>query len=147
MPVAGLPRNPEHVTSFTRFHRLPFVPMSRLQSDVIRHTVQEPGSIRRFWRGVVRSHGGPSPFSWTRNGFDGEPASQGFVSNRISHIITTRNTLHVGNDLSRPMARPVLVKSTASAAPREITNGNVQGRPVLRARIPSFGSRVPALNG
>ena len=149
MPVPGQPRNPQHVTTFDRFDRVPFTPMSRLQSDVLRHTAQRPGSIRRFWRAPVRYVGGANgqELSWTSNEIERSSHNKGaFVNNPLEHIITTTNTVYGGNQLSRPMQRPVLVKSTASAAPRQITNGNVQGRPVLRQRIPSFGSRVPALN-
>ena len=149
MPVPGQPRNPQHVTTFDRFDRVPFTPMSRLQSDVLRHTAQRPGSIRRFWRAAPKYVGGANgqEFSWTDNDLlPRDNQARALVSTRLNYIITTTNTVYGGNQLSRPMQRPVLVKSTASAAPRQITNGNVQGRPVLRQRIPSFGSRVPALN-
>jgi hypothetical protein len=137
------------VTSFTRFQAPPFTPRSRLQQDVLRHTAQRPGTIRRFWRAPIRYVGGANgqELSWTSNELERSNHTQrSFVSNPLEHLISTVNTVYGGNQLSRPMQRPVLVKSTAAAAPRMITNGNVQGRPVLRARIPSYGSRVPALN-
>ncbi len=149
MPVPGLPRNPDHVTDFERFHLVPFTPMSRLQQDRIRYTAQRPGTIRRFWRAPVRYVGGANgqELSWTNNNIRNQDPRGGFVSNPVQHMISTANTIYGGNQLSRPMQRPTLQLSVAAAAPRKITNGNVQGRPVLRARIPSFGSRVPALNG
>lgn len=149
MPLPGNPRNPEGVTVFDRFHELPFTPMSRLQEDVIRHTSQRPGTIRRFWRAAPRYVGGANgqELSWTDNDLlPRDNRARAFVNTRLNLAITTTNIVCGGNQLSRPMQRPVLTKSVAAAAPRQITNGNVQGRPVLRVRIPSFGSRVPALN-
>lgn len=149
LPNNGLPRNPERRKP-TFFHELPFTPMSRLQEDVLRPTAQRPGSIRRFWRGQVRYVGGANgqELNWTLNEVekDGAPRKGGLATNPLRHKITTVNTIYVGNQLSRPMQRPTVQKSVAGAAPRLITSGNVQGRPVLRERIPSFGSRVPALN-
>lgn len=148
MPVPGLNPNPHGLTEFTRFHRLPFVPTSRLQSRIVRPTMQEPGTIRRFWRAAARYVGGGNgqELNWTTNSFRGQATPTGPVTTRLCYAKTSVNTTWGGNQLSRPMLRPALQPSVAAAAPRTITSGNVQGRPVLRVRIPSFGSRVPALN-
>ena len=150
LPNNGLPRNPDGLRVYTRFHAVPITPMSRLQEDVFRPTDQRPGTIRRFWRGKVMYVGGANgqELNWTTNTLSQEPrmGSGGVVSNPLRFLKSTSNTIYGGNQLSRPMQRPTVEKSVASAAPRLITSGNVQGRPVLRTRVPSFGSRVPALN-
>lgn len=144
----GLPRNPLGLAPNFR-HRVGFTPYVVLQETDIRTTSQLPGVVRRFWMAIARYTGAPRPFNWTVNGFDGSsPRTGSDASTRLNWL--TRDfgsaVLHYGNQLSRPMSRPSLAPSVAAAAPRLITNGNVRNRPVLRVRVPSFGSRVPALN-
>lgn len=147
LPHNGIPRNPLGLQSqFT--HRRRFIPYVVLESAQVRTTRQVPGVIRRFWRAAARYTGAPRPFSWTDNDFDGSAPNAGDGTTRLNFAFEDVGSavFHYGNQLSRPMARPTLGPSVAAAAPRLITNGNVRNRPVLRVRIPSFGSRVPALN-
>ena len=120
-----------------------------LQQLQLRTTVQVPGVIRRFWRADPRYTGPPQPFSWTDNAFVPGPRFQGAPSTtKLNFRIMSPGSavLRYGNQLSRPMMRPALTPSVAAAAPRLVTNGNMRNRPVLRMRVPSYGSRIPALN-
>lgn len=147
LPHNGIPRNPLGLKPDFR-HRTRFIPFMVLQERQVRTTSQVPGVVRRFWRALARYTGAPRPFSWSGNDFDGSsPRPQGGTT-RLNMLLADRGSavLHYGNQLSRPMTRPVLQPSVAAAAPRLITNGNVRARPVLRVRVPSYGSRVPALN-
>lgn len=153
LPHNGLRRNPLGVPAGQPdnilVHRPPYIPYSVDQEFAVRTTAQVPGVIRRFWRAAARYTGAPRPFSWTDNDFDQSSGYHGDgATTRLNLRIDSPETavLHYGNQLSRPMSRPLLTPSVASAAPRLITNGNVRNRPVLRVRIPSYGSRVPALN-
>lgn len=154
----GIPRNPLGLESdFTIRHGVrvgdnnanQFAPYSVLQMLQLRVTSQVPGVVRMFWRATPRYTGAPRILNWTHNSWDAAGPMQGDLSTtRLNYRIDSPLTasLHYGNQLSRPMSRPTLSPSVAAAAPRVVTNGNVRNRPVLRVRIPSFGSRVPALN-
>lgn len=158
LPGNGIPRNPlglepdymlgSGVRVGDNF-RSRFVPYSVLQQFQIRTTSQVPGVIRRFWRAVGRYTGPPKTFSWTADDFDdSSPRPGGPSTTRLNYLIESPETavLHGGNQLSRPLARTGLTPSVAAAKPRQITGGNQRNRPVLRVRVPSYGSRVPALN-
>lgn len=113
-------------------------------------TAQLPGVIRRFWRAAPSYTGAPRAFNWTDNAFDASsPGPNGPLSTRLNwrQESPVSGILHYGNQLSRPMSRPMLTPSVAAARPRQRYAGNMaRNRPVLRVRIPSYGSRVPALN-
>lgn len=148
LPNNGIPRNPLGLEPNFR-HRTGFTPYVVLQETDIRTTRQVPGAIRRFWQAVARYTGAPRTFNPTANAFDGStPRSGSDATTKLNWLTRDLGSavLHYGNQLSRPMSRPVLLPSVASASPRLITNGNVRNRPVLRVRVPSYGSRVPALN-
>ncbi len=146
MPIAGVPRNPEHQSS-NRFHRLSRVLLEQ-RLDIVPAGRAEPGTIRRLIRGLVGYTGAAEPFSWTRNGFsDSSREVCGPVSSPRRFLVSTVNTLTVGNQLSNPMVRPIVVRQRQAPAPPLVQAGNVQGRPTVRNRIRSFGSRVQPLNG
>lgn len=146
LPHNGIPRNPLGLQPNFR-HRTQFIPYVVLQQTQIRTTSQVPGVLRRWWRAAARYTGGPRVFSWTGNSFDTAGRPQGGTTRlNLAFEDFGSPVLHYGNQLSRPMSRPALSPSVAAAAPRQITNGNTRYRPVLRVRIPSYGSRVPALN-
>ncbi len=148
LPNNGIPRNPLGLEPNFR-HRVAFTPYVVLEETEVRTTEQLPGIIRGFWQAVARYTGAGRPFNWTANAFDGSsPRAGGDATTKLNWRSwdPASAVLHYGNQLSRPMSRPALTPSVAAAAPRLITNGNVRNRPVLRVRVPSFGSRVPALN-
>ena len=147
MPVPGEPRNPDGIRRYTRFHRNRLLLLSRHQDRVLRDTVQEPGTIRRFYMPLVGYIGGPPSFSWTANGFTHDPAPPGFsVSASIRYLVSTLNVLTAGNQRSMPFKRPAQPPRVAHTPPSLVMAGNVGYRPTVRTRVPSFGSRVPALN-
>lgn len=137
-------RNPLGQTS-SRFRDVFHPRYTRRQDVAIAHR-QEPGTIRRWWRALAGYTGGPPPFSWTRNGFAPEPRVGAAVTTPEFFALTTTNVLTVGNQLSNPMLRPI-VKPRVQYPPAPLTwVGNRQGRPGVRQRIASLGSRVPPLN-
>ncbi len=147
MPLPGEPRNPDGVRMFVRFHPAPVKVAARRQDTRVRWTRQEPGTIRRLWRNLAGYVAPAAPFSWTRNGRDTSPAPAAVpITTPLRYLVTTRNVLTVGNQLSRPMKRPALPPRVAHTAPSLVMAGNVGYRPTVRSRVPSFGSRVPALN-
>jgi hypothetical protein len=144
MPIAGVPRNPLAQRS-NRFHRNRLILMTRRQ-DVVQAGRANPGTIRRLWQNVIGYTGAAPAFSWTRNGFEPEAPVRGQVSSPLRYLISTVDTLTAGNQLSNPMMRPVVIRQP-QAPPVPLTwAGNVQGRPTVRNRIRSLGSRVPPLN-
>lgn len=143
----GVPRNPYGIEGFARFHRIFLPRFTRDQSRELRETVANPGTIRRFVMPALRYVGAQGPFSWTGNSFSPDaPKGPGGQSNPLRYLISTIDTLTAGNQLSNPMQRPAIPPTVAYPAPPLILAGNVQGRPTLRQRVPSFGSRIPSLN-
>jgi hypothetical protein len=116
------------------------------RQDVAMPHQQEPGTIRRFFRGFAGYTGGPPPFSWTRNGFAPEPPVASAVSTPEFFLISTTDVLTVGNQRSNPMLRPVVIPRIQHTASPLTWVGNRQGRPTVRQRIASLGSRVPPAN-
>lgn len=132
-----------------RFHRTYQPRYTRDQSRELRHTLQEPGTVRRLWQNLAGYVGTSEPFSWTANGVtaDKSPRAGGApISTPLRYLITTVNTLTAGNQLSQPMRRPSVPPRVTHTAPSLVMAGNVGYRPTIRSRIPSFGSRVPSLN-
>lgn len=147
MPIAGRPRNPEHVKDFVRFHRAANPVQARNLNFEGRTTAQAPGTIRRLWRNQALLFGGSPAFSWSANRFSVDPpGDDSLFATPLRYLITTLNILRAGNQLSRPMRRTILPPSVRHTGSRLVMAGNVQNRPVLRARVPSYGARVPALN-
>lgn len=143
----GVPRNPYGIAGFVRFHRNRLLLYTRMQDRVLRETVANPGTIRRFVMPALRYVGAQGPFSWTENAFSPDaPRGPGGQSNPLRYLISTTDTTTAGNLRSNPMRRPAVPPSVASPSPPLVLAGNVQGRPTLRQRVPSFGSRIPALN-
>lgn len=144
----GVPRNPYGVSGFARFHRNRLLLFTRDQDRELRLTVALPGTIRRFIMPALRYVGAQGPFSWTENSFSPDaPKGQGMNTNPLRYLISTTDVLTAGNQRSNPMLRPAIPPSVAAPSPPLVLAGNVQGRPTLRQRVPSFGSRIPALNG
>lgn len=143
----GVPRNPYGLAGFARFHRNRLLLYTRDQDRELRHTVLNPGTIRRWIMPALRYVGAQGPFSWTENSFSPDaPRGPGGQTNPRRFLISTVDTLTAGNQLSNPMLRPAIPPTVAYPAPPLVLAGNVQGRPTLRQRVPSFGSRIPALN-
>lgn len=143
----GVPRNPYGLVGFARFHRNRLLLFTREQDRGGRLGVANPGTIRRFVMPALRYVGAQGPFSWTENSFSPDaPKGEGGSTNPLRYLISTTDTLTAGNQLSQPMLRPAIPPSVAAPSPPLVLAGNVQGRPTLRQRVPSFGSRIPTLN-
>ena len=141
------PAFPERRRDGVRFFRTYQPRYTRDQDRDVRRTVQEPGTIRRLWQNLAAYTGAAPPFSWTDNDFDGTAQPpRAHVSTPLRYLVTTVNTLTAGNQRSAPMRRPQVPPTVAHGAPALVMAGNVGYRPTVRSRIPSFGSRVPALN-
>ena len=148
MPVtiaSWQPRNPLGQSS-GRYHRAARPIFSRRQDHEPAGTLLE-GTIRRNIRGFVSFVGGTPPFSWTRNAFDvSGGAPRGAVTSPENFMISTRVVLTVGNQRSNPLARPIYGTWQLQPTPPLVRAGNAPGRPSVRERIVSLGSRVPPLN-
>ena len=142
--ATGPARNPLGQRS-DRFRDIHVPHYTRRQDVVIPHR-QEPGTIRRFFRALTSYTGGPPPFSWTRNGFAPEPPVAADVSTPEFFLISTTDFLTVGNQRSNPKLRTVTPRRVQYPPPPLTWVGNVQGRPTVRQRIASLGSRVPPAN-
>lgn len=150
MPIAGVPRNPfgEVPGSNERSRRNhPNLVAARDQDTAGRHTVAEPGTIRRFIRAAVGYTGAAQPFSWTRNAFSDESGEvQGPVTSTKRFLISTRDFLTAGNQRSNPIERAPIVRQPQAPPIPIVYAGNLQHRPTVRNRMTSFGSRVAPIN-
>lgn len=130
-----------------RFHRNRLLLFTRDQDREVRSTTQVPNvTIRRLWQNLAGYVGTGGPFSWTANSAAGGATVESHVSTPLRYLVTTVDTLTAGNQRSNPMKRPQIKPRVAHSAPSLVMAGNVGYRPTVRSRIPSFGSRVPALN-
>lgn len=130
------------------FHRNRLLLYVRDQDRVLRTTDQVPSvTIRRLWQNLAGYVGTGAGFSWTANSpGNGKRTIESHVSTPLRYLISTVDTLTAGNQRSMPMRRPQVPPRVAHTAPSVVAAGNVGYRPTVRSRIPSFGSRVPALN-
>lgn len=147
MPIAGLPRNPDGIRRFERWHRNRLILAGRDQDRILRETVQEPGTIRRVYMPLVGYIGAGPPFSWSANDFDGSPrVIRSAVSASLRYLVSTLNVLTAGNQRSMPIKRQPIPPRVSHTAPSLVMAGNAGYRPTVRSRVPSYGSRIPALN-
>lgn len=148
--VAAFPEVRGATRGNERFHRTYQPRFTRQQDRELRATVQNPGTIRRLWQNLAGYVGTSGPFSWTANGnIDDRSAprsSGGPISTPLRYLITTLDVITAGNQRSMPMRRPQVPPRVAHPAPALVMAGNVGYRPTVRSRVPSYGSRVPALN-
>lgn len=126
-----------------RFRRGRLLLFTRRQ-DVAPAGTAEPGTIRRWVRGLAAYTGGPAVLSWTKNAMDVEGRPAGPVSTPERFLISSTNVLRAGNQLSNPMLREVVPSRIRQAIPSASTMQ--QGRPSVRYRIRSLGSRVAPVN-
>jgi hypothetical protein len=107
------------------------------------------GQIRRLWRQAVDVIPAQSPYSWSTNSpAPGRPAMdyQLFGITRALRYMTRSVYIGAGNDGTRYAELHTVVKKSNRHKPVTIGGGQVPGRPTIRNRMTSFGSRVPALN-
>lgn len=140
------PRNPlRQAPDF--YHRVER-PMFSQRFDVEPEGIIAPGTIRRWWHALAGYVGAGPAFSWTRNDVDRNAgAVLGETTTPEQYMISTRYVLTYGNQRSNPMLRPAVPNRQLQPISPLVHAGNAPGRPSVRAEIPSFGSRIPSLNG
>jgi hypothetical protein len=115
----------------------------------LRGCVLAAGTVRRFYRQSINFTPAQGPFSWTANGLnaDGNPEAPTVVGLTRALRYQTQSTYEgAGIDNSRYAALHTVVRKQNMYKPITIAAGSVRGRPTVRNRLTSFGSRVPTLN-
>jgi hypothetical protein len=98
------------------------------------------GTIRRLYRQAVNYIAAPAPVSWTQN----LPISiSRALRYKASTVFRGAGSSNTRFGAPRPLRPP---RSGRHPATVTLAAGNLQGRPVIRNRLASFGSRVPAVN-
>lgn len=144
MPVSGRPRNPHGDTRFNRFHERRQVFVQRpgaspglMDVDDTRVDTAAAGTIRRLWEQAVNMIPAPPAF----------PVSQAPLGITRALRYKASTTFHrSGNENTRFGAARAIVAPRHNSRPVTIAAGNQQGRPTVRNRMTSFGSRVPTVN-
>lgn len=108
------------------------------------------GQIRRLWRQSVDMIPAQSPFSWTTNSpAPGRPESvplSGVGITRALRYKTSSIYMGAGIDNSRYEGIHTAINKQNFYKTVTVNAGQVRGRPTVRNRMSSFGSRVPTLN-
>jgi hypothetical protein len=157
VPVPGRPRNPlDQTPDRWRERRHVFVARAGetpalMHLDTRADTVA-PGTIRRLYRQAVNFIGAAPPVSVsTQIG----QAPRGSVEKTFVGLVAVTRALRyrasttyraAGTDNTRFGAKRPYVATRHAGRPVTIAAGNQQGRPTIRNRMTSFGSRVPAVN-
>lgn len=144
MPPPGRPRNPHGDTSLNRFHERRQVFVSRpgaspgvMDVDDTRVDTVAPGTIRRLWQQAVNMIPAPPPFP---------VAEAPLAITRALRYKASTVFRRAGNENTRFGARRPITAARHNQARVTVAAGNQQGRPTVRNRMTSFGSRVPTVN-
>jgi hypothetical protein len=149
LPSAQNQGNPLAQVPGTFFHRFGILVRGRRQEIAQTIRTDGGGTLRFWWRGLGNMITGGSAFSWSRNLNDDAPDGvNGVVSSPLRYRIATDYVTTAGNQRSNPEGRQQLRYPTMRHAPNPVflRAGQQQGRPTIRNRITSFGSRVPPVN-
>jgi hypothetical protein len=103
------------------------------------------GTIRRLWRQSVNYLPAGPWLSWTENGIDRTPTN-GVAITRALRYKASSLFRGAGSSNTRMGATRAFVTPRHIQPHVTLGVGNLQGRPVLRNRLQSFGSRVPPVN-
>jgi hypothetical protein len=144
VPVPGQPRNPHGTTTLNRFHERRQVFVARpgaspglMDVDDTRVDTAAHGTIRRLWEQAVNMIPAPPPFPVA--------AAPLGITRALRYKAST--TFHrSGNENTRFGAKRPFVVARHNQRPVTIAAGNQQGRPTVRNRMSSFGSRVTPVN-
>lgn len=123
-----------------------------MMAITLRGCIMAVGQVRTLWRQTVDFIPAQGDFSWTANG----RGSSG-VDDKIGHarvVDLTRNLRYktqsfyigAGIDNSRYEGIHSIIRKQNMYKPVTVAGGSVRGRPTVRNRLTSFGSRVPTLN-
>jgi len=116
----------------------------------LRGNMLAPGTVRRLWRQSVDYVSAQSPYSWTDSApSPGRPefsAPRGFGITRALRYMTRSTYIGAGIDNSRFGGLHTKIHPRVRSKAVTTPAGAVRGRPTVRNRLTSFGSRVPPLN-
>jgi hypothetical protein len=103
------------------------------------------GTIRRLWRQSVNYLPAGPWLSWTENGVDRTGTNGAGITRALrykaSSLFRGAGSSNTRMGASRAFITPRHIQPRAT-----LGVGNLQGRPVIRNRLQSFGSRVPPVN-
>jgi len=124
--------------------RSPGTMIVNLRGNVLGH-----GQIRRLWRQSIDYIPAQLPFSWTANSPTADrPGSpvDGFHITRALRYMTRSLYMGQGSDHTRFDNLHTNVPNFNLGKHPTIGHGQSRGRPTVRNRLTSFGSRVPTVN-
>jgi hypothetical protein len=121
-----------------------------LMAVSVRGNVLGAGQIRRLWRQTVNIIAAQSPYSWTHLApAPGTPEfapSPGIGITRALRYMTRSVYVAGGTDHSRFEGLHTTIHPRVRSKRVTTPAGAVRGRPTVRNRLTSFGSRVPPIN-
>lgn len=116
-----------------------------LMQITLRGCVLGYGQIRRMYRQAVNLLPAQGAYSWTDNGTDTNAGTAVGITRALRYM--TRSVyMGQGIDNTRYEALHTEIDHQVNSKPVTIGAGQVRGRPTVRNRMTSFGSRVPTLN-
>lgn len=138
-------------TRFNLWHRPPPVAKQGetpgLMDVTLRGCILGAGQIRKMWRQSVNLIAAQPPYSWSGNGYvDMGNGARGFQVTRALRYMTRSVYMGSGFDNTRFPGLHTEITPQARMKPVTMGAGQSRGRPTVRNRITSFGSRVPTLN-
>lgn len=111
----------------------------------LRGNVLAPGQIRQLWQQAINYIAAPAPYSWTNNG-PVEGQTQPVSITRALRYMTRSLYMGSGIDNTHFPGLHTQILPQVRSKPVTVGAGQSRGRPTVRNRITSFGSRVPTLN-
>lgn len=111
----------------------------------LRGCVLAAGQIRRMFRQSIGLIPAQGAYSWTDNANDNGGGAPTDITRALRY---KTDSLYVGGgiDNTRYAALHTVVRKQNAYKTITVAGGSVRGRPTVRNRMTSFGSRVPTLN-
>lgn len=116
-----------------------------MMTITLRGCIQAAGQIRHLFRQSVGLIPAQGAYSWTDNENDTNPGAPVDITRALRYK-TQSVYIGAGVDNSRYAALHTVVKKVNAYKTVTVAAGSVRGRPTVRNRLTSFGSRVPTLN-
>jgi hypothetical protein len=104
------------------------------------------GQIRHMWRQAVNLIPAGPPYSWSSNGVVVITGARGFEITRALRYLTRSLYMGSGIDNTHFYGLHTEIAPRHNSKPVTLGSGLNRGRPTVRNRVTSFGSRVPTLN-